>query len=240
MLTLYLACLISGAILLIISLFSGGDAEMDHGLEAHTDFDHGLAAHGDMGHSIEAHVDVATDTDVGGAVVHAGGAHDSVVEAHGGEMESGSGGALAAAFQFFSFRNIVYLTTFFGLTGSALTWLGTGTLLTFLSSIGMGGFAMMIGHKFMRYLKDTESGQSLHERDLVGHVGVITLPPTKERKGKIRVTIGGQTLELLAIIHADSTREEFRYAEQVLILEFEHNIAEIDEADFLRELPSDT
>jgi membrane protein implicated in regulation of membrane protease activity len=240
MLTLYLACLISGAILLVISMFSGGDGDMDHGIEAHGDFDHGLEAHGDIAHSIEAQTDVAADADAGGAIEHATATHAVVQPGHGDAGQAGSDGALAAAFQFFSFRNFVYLATFFGLTGSALTYLGTGTLLTLLSSIGMGGFAMTVGHKFMRYLKDTESGQSLHERDLVGHVGVVTLPPTKERKGKIRVSIGGQTLEFLAIVQADSAREEFRFGEQALILEFEHNVAEIDVADFLGDLSADS
>jgi membrane protein implicated in regulation of membrane protease activity len=240
MLTLYLACLISGAILLVISMFSGGDAEVDQGLDAHGDFDHSLEAHGEITHSIEAHADAATDVDAVGTIGHSTATHVPAEAGHGDTGHTGNDGALAAAFQFFSFRNMVYLTTFFGLTGSALTWLGTGTLVTLLSSIGMGGFAMTVGHKFMRYLKDTESGQSLHEHDLVGHVGVVTLPPTKQRKGKIRVTIGGQTLELLAIVQEDSVREEFRFGEHALILEFEKNIAEIDEADFIEELPPGT
>ena len=146
-------------------------------------------------------------------------------------------GALAAAFQFFSFRNIVYLTTFFGLTGSVLTWLGTAAGITLVTAGGMGAFAMMIGHKFMSYLKSSETGQGLHERDFVGHVGRITLSPTKARKGKIRLSVGGQMVELVSIIHPDSTREDFRYGEHALVLDIERNVALLDEADFADETP---
>lgn len=244
MLTLYLACLISGGILLIISMFSGGDADgdMDHGLDAHSDFDHSLDAHAGFDHSLDAHADIShgldahgeiASSDAGGGLDHGVDSHiPATVVGHGDVSHSGDGGALAAAFQFFSFRNIVYLTTFFGLTGSLLTWLGTAAGVTLIAAAGMGAFAMTVGHKFMSYLKASESGQGFHERDFVGHVGTIALATTKEQKGKVRLSTGGQVIELLAQVHPDSEREAFRYGEHVLILDIEKNIALIDEADF--------
>lgn len=243
MLTLYLACLISGGILLMISMFSGGDADgdMDHGLDAHSDFDHSLDAHAGFDHSLEAHADISQGLDANGDIVSSGAEGgldhgvDSHVPVHVGNndvTQSGDGGALAAAFQFFSFRNIVYLTTFFGLTGSLLTWLGTAAGVTLIGAAGMGAFAMIVGHKFMSYLKASESGQGFHERDFVGHVGTIALATSKEQKGKVRLSTGGQVIELLAQVHPDSERQAFRYGEHVLILDIEKNIALIDEADF--------
>ncbi|HOJ03241.1 MAG TPA: hypothetical protein PK916_04485 [Bacteroidota bacterium] len=236
MLTLYLACLISGGILLTISLFSGGDADsdMDHGLDAHADLDHSLDAHADMDHTLDAHADVDHALDAHVDAGH-GDALTHTADVHHGDVAHASGGMMSAAFQFFSFRNIVYLTTFFGLTGSILTWMATPAALTLLSAIGMGGFAMFVGHKFMRYLKSSESGEAVHERSLIGHVGTVSLAPTKERKGKVRVSMNGQWMEMLALVHPDSARDEYRFGEHVLILDVEHNVAQVDEAPFADE-----
>jgi hypothetical protein len=222
MLTLYLACLISGAGLLAISLFTGGDgdADVDHSLDAHADLDHTLDAPADALHSIEAHGGGDAITIVGDA------------QPLPSDVGPAQHGELSSAFQFFSFRNIVYLTTFFGLTGSVLTLLGTAGVVTLLSSFGMGAFAMMVGHKFMRYLKESESGQSIHAREFIGHIATVTLPPARNRFGKIRLTVGAHTIEFTAVVHPECRTDEFRTGDRVLILDMEKNVACIDEAEF--------
>ncbi len=222
MVTLYVACLVSGAVLLAISLFSGGDAEMDSELDVNGDIGDSLEVEADVAGNIEAHTEATSG--IQADTVAETGTHTSVA--------TGGSSALAAAFQFFSFRNIVYLITFFGLTGSILTWLNIASAVTFISALGMGGFAMTIGHKFMRYLKESESGQIMHVRDLIGHVAVVTIPLAKERKGKIRIVVGGRVHSLTAVVHENSDKNTFGYGENVLILDFSNSTAKVDEADF--------
>ena len=252
MLTLYLACLIFGGILLTISLFSGGDADsdMDHSLDAHADvdMDHSLDMHADvdMDHTLDMHADmdggmdfdsdVDMHADVGGgdvpAEIDVDAGHGDVVPVEDVAGDA-HGGALHAAFEFFSFRNIVYMTTFFGMTGSVLTWLAMPFGLTLGSSVGMGFFAGMVGHRFMKYLRGSESGEALQLTDLIGHTGKVTLPPAKDRKGKILVSTARENIELIAVQHPDSEVEQLRPGDEVFILHVEKNIVFVDRADFV-------
>ncbi|MBN1446312.1 MAG: hypothetical protein JXA28_00155 [Bacteroidetes bacterium] len=247
MLTLYLACLVFGGILLTISLFAGGDADtdMDHSLDVHgdVDMDHSLEMHADMDHSLDVHADVQTGTgdfDANAGEMHAGGSdlpvevdadHPAVVSVQDADTAT-HGSALSAAFEFFSFRNLVYMTTFFGMTGSVLTWLAMPFTLTLGSSIGMGFFAGMVGHRFMKYLRGSESGESLHVTQLIGHKGTVTLPPTKTRKGKVRIVAVGNVIELIALLHEDSQEEELHFGDPIFILSIEKDVAVVDKADF--------
>lgn len=262
MLTLYLACLVFGGVLLAISLFTGGDtdSDMDHGLDAHGDFssDAALDVHGDIAadHSLDMHAeaDFAAEADVSGDAgdfaadqaleIHADtvGAlpTDTHIDAHHPAIVSMQGGAVTgeaptvhSAFEYLSFRNFVYTTTFFGLTGSLLTWLEMPFGVGLGSAIGMGIFAGYVGHRFMRYLRGSESGQALHVATLIGHSATVSLPPTKERKGKVRVVTSGQIVEMLALLHEDSEAEELRPNEQVFIVAMDKDVAYVDRADFL-------
>jgi len=249
MLTLYLACLAFGGVLLTISLFAGGDADadVDHSMDMHADadFDHSLDMHADveMDHSLDMHADVDMDSSVDVSADIADGAlpvevtvdadHPVVASVDDASSLAHSSSALSAAFEFFSFRNLVYMTTFFGLTGSVLTWMAMGFALTLGSSIGMGLFAGVVGHRFMRYLRSSESGQALHIGQLIGHAGTVVIPPTKSRRGKIRIVRSGQVVELLALLHESSEAEELRPGDQVFVLTLEKDVVLVDKADFL-------
>jgi hypothetical protein len=249
MLTLYLACLAFGGVLLTISLFAGGDADadVDHSLDMHADadFDHSLDVHAevDVDHSLDVHADVDVDhsldvhADAGDgnfpAEVELDADHPAVASVNNAASVGHSSSALSAAFEFFSFRNLVYMTTFFGLTGSVLTWLAMGFGLTLSSSIGMGLFAGVVGHRFMKYLRGSESGQALHIGELIGHAGTVVIPPTKVRRGKIRITRSGQVVELLALLHESSEADELRPGDQVFVLTLEKDVVLVDKADFL-------
>ena len=250
MLTLYLACLAFGGVLLTISLFAGGDSDSD------IDANHSLDVHGDVDvdHSLDVHADVSDvpadigdmDADIGGGDIEAAGDiggsdipagatvdadHPAVATV---EDAAGAGHAspLAAAFEFFSFRNLVYMTTFFGLTGSVLTWLAMPFGITLGSALGMGLFAGVVGHRFMRYLRGSESGQAVHVHQLIGHKGAVSLPPSKTRKGKVRIVTGGNVIELIALVHEDAPDEEIPYGEEIFILSLEKDVAYVDRADF--------
>ncbi|MDX9760340.1 MAG: hypothetical protein RBU27_14370 [Bacteroidota bacterium] len=244
MLTLYLACLVFGGVLLAISLFAGGDADSsaDGGLDAHGDFagGHEIGGHGELtagdgmddvsGAALEVHADTAghlpTDATLDGdhpallTVEHTSG--DAAPSAH-------------SAFEYLSFRNFVYTTTFFGLTGSALTWMSTPVAPTLASAIGMGLFAGYVGHRFMKYLRASESGEAMHVSSLLGHQASVIIPPTKDGKGKIRVTAAGHRVELIALLHADAddTAPALRPGDPVFIVAIDREVAFVDRGDFL-------
>ena len=136
MLTLYLACMVFGGVLLTISLFAGGDADtdVDHSMDMHgdVDMDHTLDVHADIDHSLDVHADLEMDTAVEmqaefgdsdlPAEMTVDADHPAVAAVDDIDAGGHGGSALSAAFEFFSFRNMVYMTTFFGVTGSVRTY----------------------------------------------------------------------------------------------------------------------
>jgi hypothetical protein len=243
MLTLYLACLVFGGVLLGISLVTGGDssAEIEHGFDGPGDMDFEgqpeLQGPGEFGAQADLAADAAMEVhaDTAGHLPESmsiDDGHPAVLSMETGAA-SGAGSMIHSAFEFFSFRNIVYATTFFGMTGSVLTWLATPFGLTLGASIGMGLFAATVGHRAMRYFRGSESGEVLHVATLVGHPAAVSLPLTKSRKGKVRITRAGQVIELLALLHEDSEHEIVQPADTVFIVAIDKDIAYVDRADFL-------
>jgi hypothetical protein len=204
MLTLYLACLLFGGILLAVSLFAGTDGDADLDLDGNADLDFGADADFDG--------DVGGDADLDGSM---------------------DGEGLVEAAKFFSFRNIVLFTAFFGLTGTVLTLLQTPDLIVFPIAAGMGGFAGALGHKAFTYLKATESTTTTNLQELVGYNARVLVGLTKSRPGKITINTRNQKLQVLAIIAEDAATEAFGPGDDVLIIRIHHGMAHVAEEAFI-------
>lgn len=248
MLSIYIACLIFGGVLLLISAFSGGDthADMDHSLDVHTDMDHSLDVHTDIDHSLDMHTDVDSSVDAETDLAHDASVADATESAvtglHGGDTvpalhtDGGNVPDHAAAVEsvkFLSFRNFVFFTTFFGMTGTALDLMAVHAFITGLSAIGMGFFAANIGYRLMRYLKATESGSALHQEELRGRLATVTIDITASARGKIKLDSAGQVHQFVAQAAEEASRKEFRAGERVIISRFLQGIAHVIESDDL-------
>lgn len=228
MLSVYLACLVFGGILLSVSLFAHSDTDTD--TDFHMDADHDFSTDMHLEADSDLAADVHMDTDVP-AEVHID------ADAEGGvHADSGSHGeGVTAAIQFLSFRNIVFFLTFFGLTGSVLTWLDIPSLLILMTAILMGLFTATLSHKLMTYMKKSESGQVIHLNELEGFTGRVTVNLSKTHKGKISVTGGDQNLQLVALVADEASEDEFRYGDSVIILRIENGTAYVVGEDFIRQ-----
>jgi len=242
MLTIYLACLIFGGVLVAISMFVGGDSDTDadHSFGAHTEINHSLDVHANLDHSMDVHTEMVHSL----AEQSNGGIdHPLSVESESSEIVSfteaehhalaAQQGVAVEAVRFLSFRNFVFFTAFFGLTGSVLTWLTLPAFITAMSSIGMGMTSAYGGFRFMKYLKQTETGKTLDLSDLRGHLATVTINFTKEQRGKIAVSRGDSNLQLLAIAAEEADREAFRNGETVIISRVVNGVACVIEADDL-------
>lgn len=218
MFTLYLACLIFGGILLGASLISfgggesggsdGGDLSHDADLSTETDISH------DTGISHDTHIEHNTDL-------------TNSNTSHTVESLSKSFIVKEAA-QFFSFRNMVFFATFFGLTGSVFTWIGIGSILTLLSSLGMGAFSYVLGYGLMKYLRNSESGEELHIRELIGKTGIAGMPISKSRMGKVMVYTGSHSREYSARLSESSNFEIIKPREKILVIDIVDNCLIVD------------
>jgi membrane protein implicated in regulation of membrane protease activity len=138
---------------------------------------------------------------------------------------------LSEVAKFFSFRNIVYFTAFFGLTGTVLKITSIGEIITFLFSLGIGTFSAGFGYSLMRYLRNTESGESLNIFDLNGREAKVSIDISKSRKGKIVVESGGSSMELTAMLSDNATEESIHKGEKVIIIEVNKETAIVVKSD---------
>lgn len=142
-----------------------------------------------------------------------------------------SHGLMAEAAQFFSFRNIIFFLTFFGLTGSMLTWLDINSIVALISSLGMGLFSAGFGYTFMRYIRNSDSGESISIKSLKGRVGKVVLPATKIKRGKVLMNTSSGTIELTALVSEISDDDEMKIGDEVLVIDFSDNVAIITKSD---------
>lgn len=134
----------------------------------------------------------------GGVLIAASlfGSHDG----HDGDAgdHGDGGGAHHALLPLLSFRFWVFALGFFGLTGALLTWLGGGLAVTAalagLTGVGSGYGASRLLGSLSRSTVGLLPPSSAH----VGREGKLLLPVGKGRRGKIRLSIGGISNDLVA------------------------------------------
>ncbi len=204
MLIFYLACLLFGGILLGVSLLSGGgDLDGTDALDsAHTDLD-----------SLDANSDFDFDSD--SSIEHIDMSDADMTH----EIESATD-----AVKFLSFRNIIYFTTFYGLTGTTLTLIGTQFMLTFISALGIGSLSWFAGHKLMKYLKSSETGQALDSSTFIGREANVIVRTGKNKLGKVLVKSNNEINELFVKVSDSAEKDSFEKGEQVLIIDYSNSI----------------
>lgn len=139
--------------------------------------------------------------------------------------------------RFLSFRNFVFFMAFFGLTGTVLTTLEIPSFITAISAAGMGIFASQVGYRLMRYLKGSETGQSVNLNDLRGSTATVSIGCGRTQPGKISVRSGTQTLVLLAQVAAEERRAHFKPGDTVIVSRVEGGVAYVIDGRLLEDHP---
>lgn len=162
--------------------------------------------------------------------------HDVDVGGHdldGGHVGDHDGQTLHTVFQYVSFRAVVFFLAFFGLTGAVLTWLGSAWVVTLVVSIGMGvvsggGIQWVIG-----YLQRTESGQGFDLKQLEGSRARVLLECTRAQRGKISVDIRERTMQLLALVAEEASRDRFASGDTVIVVSVRDGVAYVSGEDLV-------
>lgn len=132
----------------------------------------------------------------------------------------------AHGFEWLSVRTATYFLFGFGATGVVLGLAGTGMLVRAAVATAVGLMAGGLSAAAFGYLRRTQSGELLSDATLVGLVGRVTLPLSRDGTGKIEVLRGGREIELLARPF-DRDPEEPETWRSVVIVEFEGGIARV-------------
>lgn len=130
------------------------------------------------------------------------------------------------AYQLLSVRNATYFLFAFGVTGVALQWIWGGArgLLTAVLALGIGGVGAGLSTAVFGWLRKSDSGDMPGDRAWLGASGQVVLPLRNGGTGKILVTRGGRSQELLARPFDDDASQPETWA-TVMVLEIRDGIA---------------
>ncbi len=200
---LYLFSVIVGGILLAASILLGGKD-----VDADADADADLDVEGDADLEAEAEAEGGMDKDVGG-----------------------HGDLAGFLYLFLSLRFWIFFLAFFGLTGIVLDVLGlvSSELIGLALALAMGTAVGTGATGLIRMLSKDTSGEPVKSKDYVGKTARVLVPIEGERVGKVRVEIGGRSVDLLA--SGVEAGEGYEGKEEVLIVEMEGNRARVARLD---------
>lgn len=205
MIFVYLAFLIVGGILLGGSLLLGAmhaDADHDAGADGHVDADGDADADADS--DADAHVDA---------------------DGHAEADHSGDHGTDAAGIwlPFLSLRFWVFASCFFGLCGTLLTVIGVGPVVTALVSIVVGLLCGTAAAWVVHRLSKLEStGDVPTSAEFVGAMGTVLVEVDDDSRGKVRVSIRDQQVDLVA---ETSDEAPLKAGQKVLVVEYKDGVA---------------
>ena len=195
----YIGALLLGGILILASIvLGGGDDDFDKDLSLDKDFDFNADA--------DADIDVDADAELHADV-------DSVADLDG-----------EGWLPFLSMRFWTFALACFGMSGAIMSVLGTGDWVSAPVSVVTGivlGWA--VAYVFHRLKKDTVTTNT-STASLVNQEGKALLPVSKDERGKIRISLGTEIIDIVAITNDPMPIER---GENVIVVSVNDGVAVI-------------
>ncbi|RDV38795.1 hypothetical protein DV096_08330 [Bradymonadaceae bacterium TMQ3] len=215
MLALYVFCLVFGGLFVAMTVFAGLGSDADLEADGEGDFDLDKEFEIDKEFDLDKEFELDKDLD---------GDAEKDFETQGGRRFR----------PLRSFKFYTYAMGFFGLTGTLLTVLGlaSGGFAAGLSALmGLGaGFAVA----YVLYLGGlSEGGRATNDDDFVGTTARVLLPVKKGQRGKVRVTIGGRSMDVMAVTEDDEVVLDLN--EPCFVLGIEDGVARVVDMRALEE-----
>lgn len=194
MLPFYLGSLILGGVLILASIVLGGGDD---------DFDKDLGLDKDFDLNVDGAGDIDANADMDAAT---------------GELDG------EVWLLFLSMRFWTFALACFGMSGTIMDFLGTSPIVSApISAIAGIVLGWGIAYVFHRLKKDTVSSNT-SSKSLLNQEGIATLPISKETKGKIRLSLGTEVMDLVAITNDPMPIER---GEKIMVVSVENGIAVI-------------
>jgi membrane protein implicated in regulation of membrane protease activity len=166
---------------------------------------------------------------LGASIVLGGSGHDTDthggVAGHAGPEDHAPGAFGGALAMLVSLRFWTFFLAFFGLTGLVFTLFELApALIGALAALGMGLFAGFGVSAIVKRLSGRETNSASSSADYLGKTALVLVPVAKGQLGKIRLTLKGSTIDVLA---ASDDEVEFAIKDEVLIVEMDGTTARI-------------
>ena len=176
-----------------------------------------------LGDKDSGHPDAGSDAEVGGdggEVGHAShGLNHSVVDSHGG-----AGSIIGVFTAFLSMRFWMFFLAFFGLTGLVLDGLDLvpGSGLALALSLAMGLVTGQVTVAVFRHLSTSETSTAAGAHDYVGKSGRVLVGFGPGELGKLRLTLKGTTVDVLA---TSDEEQRFAIGDSALVIQMNETTA---------------
>lgn len=133
---------------------------------------------------------------------------------------------------FFSLKFWTFGSCFFGLTGMVLSRIPSGLSTVAIAAISaiMGIILGTLVALVLQHLRRHQANSLIRPNDLIGLPGVVEIPVARDRRGKIRVSVKGSNLDLIALTESDRS---FDRGEKVYIVGSENNKVWVVEPEIL-------
>ncbi|MDB4959051.1 MAG: hypothetical protein JWO36_6620 [Myxococcales bacterium] len=121
---------------------------------------------------------------------------------HGGDNHDHGDAGLGWA-PFSSLRFWVFLLTFGGGAGLALTLLGSSELVSAIGAIAIGWGSGVLAVGVIRSLTKKSVSSLVGTKELIGTTGKLVLPAGPQKPGKVRVDVKGRQEDFVALVVGD-------------------------------------
>ena len=162
---------------------------------------------------VDADVDIDMDFDM-----------DADVDIDAGSADVGAG---AGFIDLFSLRALFLFTAFFGLTGSAFTWIEASPFITAVMALVIGLLVGLGGNYVIKRVGYAHISSDITTNDLKGTTGKVLIPFSGDERGKVRLVVKGSEVRLLARSFDDTSSEIFEAGEEVVVVRTENGVVEV-------------
>lgn len=194
---IYLICLLVGGFFVLLSMLGGGDTDAD------VDFD--------------GEIDVEFETEIDGDF-------DTQADTMSGADMADAGPGLV---DLLSVRALFLFAAFFGLTGTALSLLGSSEPMTAVLATVVGLVTGLGGNYIIKRVGYAHISSDVESRELKGMTGKVVVPFDGQEKGKISLVARGHRLQIMARAFENQTIDTFRPGDDVVVVRFDGAVAEV-------------
>tara|TARA_B100001750_G_scaffold246571_1_gene269291 strand:- start:1033 stop:1623 length:591 start_codon:yes stop_codon:yes gene_type:complete len=151
-----------------------------------------------------------------------------VDEADGVDKSIGAGDGGFLLWPLRSLRFWIFFLAAFGLTGILLRGLGLADEIpTLIAALAMGGVSGWTAASVVRRLMRDETGRAASSKDYIGKTAKVLVPVKPQSVGKIRVRVGGQQVDLLAVTDDEAITSK----DEVIVIEMDGTRARVARLD---------
>ena len=138
----------------------------------------------------------------------------------------------AEVFSVIPLSSLAFVATFFGATGLASEWLGTGPVFTLMLAVVVGVLAGALNSATFGYLRRSEASSDVSDREIEGSIARVSLPMSSGRRGRIVLTVAGARTQMTAApIDPLGDGQTIEPGAQVIVVRVEGGVALVTRLD---------